>query len=64
MFSEWRQYRNGLGSMEFIKCDLSDIGNITKQNLCFAMTRFITEVCKLDGELFPGKTLYEIVVSI
>ena len=50
--------------MEFIECDLSDVENVTKSNLCYAMIQFITEVCKLDGELFSGKTLYEIVVSI
>ena len=64
MYDEWRKYRNGLGSLEYIVCDLHDVGNITKFNLCFALTRFVTEVRKLDGELFPGKTLYEIIVSV
>ena len=64
MFSEWRAYRNSFGMMEVITCDLREISTITKDSLCFALPRFITEVRKLDGSLFPGKTLYDIVVCI
>ena len=64
MFSEWRQYRNSIPSMEFIYADLDDVCTLTVGNLCFAMTRFITEVRKLDGSTFPGKTVYDLVVCV
>ena len=58
MFSEWHSYCNAYAvMMETIDCDLHDLRSITKSNLNFAMTRFITEVRKIDGGLFPGKTL-------
>ena len=64
MYSDWCQYRNAIPSMEFIYCDLDDLHTITQGNLCFAMMRFITEVRKLDGSMFPGKTIYDLVVCV
>ena len=64
MFSEWRMYRNGSGSIEFIECDLGDVDTVTRENLCYVMCRFITEVRKIDGKPFPGKTIYDIVVCV
>ena len=64
MFADWRKYKNSIPSMEFIYCDLDDVRKITQGNLCFAMMRFITEVRKLDGSMFPGKTIYDLVVSV
>ena len=56
------QERNANGAN--ITCDLRDINSIEKENLCLALRQFITEVRKLDGQHFPGKTLYEIIVSV
>ena len=64
MFAEWHQYRNSIPSMEYIYCDLDDVRTITEGNLCFAITRFITEVCKLDRSPFPRKTIYDLVVCL
>ena len=64
MYNEWRMYRNGYGSIEYIECDLDEIESVTRENLCYAMTRFITEVRKIDGQQFPGKTVYDLVVCI
>ena len=64
MFSEWRLQRNKQFSHEFILCDLDDHETITEANLVFAMCRFIREVLKLNGEQFPGKTLYEMVMCV
>ena len=29
MFSEWRMYHNGYGSIEHIGCDLDDVDSVT-----------------------------------
>ena len=56
-------YRQSLG-LEFISCDLEDKSTITANSLKFALCRFITEVKKVNGEDFPGKTLYDIIVCV
>ena len=63
MFREWRAYHHSNG-YEHIACDLDDKSTITQESLIFAMARFITEVKKVDGSEFPGKTLYEIVICV
>ena len=64
MYNQWREYRNNLPQLEYIFCDLENIPSVNAQDLCFAMTCFITEVRKIDGSEFPGKTIYEIVVCV
>ena len=64
MYNQWHEHRNNLPQLEYIFCDLENIPSVKAQNLCFAMTRFITEVWKIDGSEFPGKTIYEIVVCV
>ena len=63
MNCEWSSYREGLG-LERILCDLEDKATITTETLKFALPRFITEIKKLDGLDYPGKTLYHLVVCI
>ena len=63
MYREWRDHRHSLG-LQFIDCDLDDVNSITMESLKFAMCRFLTEVKKMDGTNFPGKTLYDIVVCV
>ena len=62
MYSQWREYRNGLDNGEMILCDLDDTETITEENLVFGMSCFVTEVRKVNGEQFPAKSLYEIVM--
>ena len=64
VFQEWRYHRNLSPDFSDIHCDLDDLSTISVQNLNFALCHFITEVKKLDGEDFPPKTLYEIIVCI
>ena len=63
MYREWRAHRHGMG-LEFISCDLEDRSTISASSLSFALCRFITEVKKIHGSNFPGKTLYEILVCV
>ena len=64
MYSEWREYRNSRDDLENVPCDLRDRSTITPDSLIFGVSRFITEVKKLDGSDFPGKTLYDLVICI
>ena len=64
MYREWRNYRHSLPKMEKVACDLDDKNSITKESFVFAMSRFLTEVKKLDGTHFPSKTLYEILICV
>ena len=43
---------------------MDDHETITEENLVFALYRFIREIKKLNGEQFPGKTLYEIIMCV
>ena len=49
---------------ETIMCDLDDHETITEENLVYAMSRFIREITKLNGEQYPAKTLYEIMMCV
>ena len=44
--------------------DLNMVGALTKQNWNHALCKFIAEVTKKDGSDYPGKILYELVVSL
>ena len=63
MYMEWRSYQHDLG-FDYIACDLEDDSTITGTSLTYALCRFITEVKKVDGADFPGKTLYDILICI
>ena len=63
MYREWRVHCQALG-LEKIVCDLEDKATITAETLKFALCHFITEVKKLDGMNYPGKTLYHLVLCI
>ena len=63
MYREWRNYRHASG-FQYISCDLDQVSSITQESLVFALCRFLTEIKKVDGSNFPGKTLYDIVVYV
>ena len=64
MYSQWRNSRNECSNVEFISCDLDDITSAKKASLIYAVTRFLSEIKKLDGQEYPGKTLYDILICI
>ena len=45
-------------------CDIGDIMELNNEELNFAMSRFILEICKKSGDNYPAKTLYEIVICL
>ena len=63
MYQEWRAHRHSCG-LHFIACDLEDKATITAESLKFALCHFIMGIKKVNGEDFPGKTLYHIVVCV
>ena len=63
MYREWRAHRHSSG-LDFITCDLEDKATITAESLKFVLCCFIMEIKKVNGEDFPGKTLYHIVVCV
>ena len=63
MYCEWRVHRHGLG-LESIPSYLDDRAMITAGSLHHALCRFIIEIKKVNGDKFPGKTLYDILVCI
>ena len=63
MYVTLRNHRNTSG-VEQIVCDLEKKETFSETDLAYALCRFITEVKKLDGTEFPGKTLYDIVICV
>ena len=63
MYREWRMSRESLDGGQ-IPCDLEDQATITGASLHYALCHFITEIKKLDGTEYPGKTLYDIVICL
>ena len=43
---------------------MDDTETITEENLVLGMSRFITEIRKINGEQFLSKTLYEIMMCV
>ena len=65
MFAKWREVHNfEHGHDDYINCDLEDMSTITVDSLVFGMRRFITEIRKKDGNDFPPKMLYQIVLCV
>ena len=61
MYNEWRENRNASPEFEYIEADLDYTDPLTIDNLSYALCHFMTEIHKLDGTEFPGKTMCEIV---
>ncbi len=43
---------------------IDNLKQISKANLCFALSAFISEIKKKDGSEFPGSSLYQIIICI
>ena len=67
-YKEWRMNRlNDIVNFDnhIFGANLDEMSSLTKENLEYAMCRFIPEVRKLkSGDDYPGKTLYEMCVAI
>ena len=67
-YNDWRVMRLDRDDdvdEEILYADLNDIDSLTKENLEYALCRFICEVRKteIDGE-YPGRTLYQLACAL
>ena len=56
MYREWRIYRNESSEIVDVDCNLDDENTINKNSFVSGVCQFLTEVKKIDGSEFPGKT--------
>lgn len=67
LFNDWKSAWNEIiirepsRNLSMIRAELLEM---TKDELCYARSRFIPEVKKQSGDDYPAETLYEIVISI
>ena len=66
MYSQWRLNRiSYVGcSDEIVKANLDMLHTFDKRDLSFALSKFVTEIKRLDGKDYPPNTIREIVVCI
>ena len=66
MYDQWRVQRLSqvFVASEIRNCDLAFVRYFSKSELCYSLSRFITEAKKVDNTEFPGKTLCEIIIMI
>ena len=62
MYREWREH--SISQNETFMCDLDDKETITLDSLSVAIPHFISEVKKVNGQPYPSKTLYDIVICV
>ena len=66
-YQDWKQSRiNDCEEldMKIFDVNLDNLDSVTKKNLEHSLSVFIAEVKKVNGDEFPGQTLYQLVVSI
>ena len=66
-YNSWRQVKlENFLTFDVIvqEAYLDEVKFLTKEALCYALCRFIPEVTKCNGQDYPGKSLYDMVVSI
>ena len=61
LFDSWRNWRNKCTLVPNIPKSFLDM---SKEELCEVMKRFVLEVKKQDGKPYPPNTLYEIVMAL
>lgn len=67
VFQKWQLWRNKVADMS-VDRNLSPIRvrllDMTKDEICFCLSRFVLEVKKENGEPYPSETVYEMLISI
>jgi hypothetical protein len=66
VFNEWKAYRNVLASRPHsdISAIRVELLEMTKDELCFSLSRFVLEARKQSGDEYPAETLYDLVISL
>ena len=66
-YQQWRSSRitdSETFDINIFDSNLEDFSNVTKEKLEHSLCIFLAEVKKVNGDEYPGKTLYQLVVSI
>ena len=64
MYRDWKNFRNSNPTLMNIGCDIDVVDSLNKSEFVGVFCKFLTEVKKLNGSDFPGKTLYDIVICM
>ena len=64
MFHSWKEARNKNPDVTTITLDIDRPKMITKPALCYALCHFITETRKINGQDYPPKPIYEMIVCM
>ena len=64
MFRAWHWQRNRIPGFDKIHLDLDKTETYDKDDVVFALSRFICEVRKKNGDEFPPKTLKHIIITV
>ena len=66
LFVDWYKNRmdNFCKDVEVVRCNLDQLNQFSKSDMCFAMSHFIREIKRMDGKDYPPNTLHEIVIMI
>ena len=66
MYDQWRivRLKNVMVEPQIRRTDLSYVNDFSKDDLCFALSRFIREIRKIDNSDYPPNTLREIIVMV
>ena len=66
VFNEWKAARNEMAIKE--DSDISiirvELIEMTKDELCHSLSRFVLEARKRSGEDYPAETVYELIISL
>ncbi len=66
LYNQWHaHYITALDCPSAIKrSDLNFPNSITKTDLMYTLLRFVTEICKLNSDNYPPRTIYQIVICL
>ena len=64
MYNEWREKCNARPDSNFISANINDVPSLNKISLSYSLCHFITEIKKVNGQEYPPKTLYDVVIMI
>ena len=66
-YADWRLHSIGDGGncdLKLFSADIHDVKSLDKVSFAFCMCKFIMEVIKVNGEVYPPNTLKELVYCI
>ena len=64
LFKEWKDARNKAAPSLKLSPILVELSEMTKDEINYTVSRFIMEICKKNGEKYPGCSLKQIVLCL